>query len=236
VLAGMTPQDEPHHAALWVGMAQAGGKPPRIRLYANNGWGDTTARWLRLIGALRQLDAGHFAASLQPLMPTLLPVFSPNGFAVTVPGSPLLCKLYLRPVKVPWSAVCALALSVLGPRGAAFLARIEEGLAQPLETLPERSLIVSMAGAASGGPLDLKLDLCGHCLFADHDDARAAGVVDRLARSFGLDRSPYAAMLEDIGGAGARARAEAIAFVGVGGDRAGDDRINIYLTPSRAGA
>ena len=202
---------------------------PRVRLYANNGWGEPTARWLRLISALRQLNAGRFGAGLQPLLALLVPAFSAAGFAVTLPPSPPLCKLYLRPIAPPWSTVRALAQAVLGPRSGGFITAIEDGLGQSLETLPERALIVSISGSAAGGPLDVKLDLCGHCLF--EDDARPARVVERLGRSLGLDISPYRAMAEDLGGLRTRIPHDMVAFVGVGSNAAGENRINVYLTP-----
>lgn len=229
VLAGLCPQDDDHLAGLWVGLATGATIGPRVRIYANNGWGDMTERWLRLIRALRELHAGRFAASLQPLLPLILPVFSPAGFAVTVPATSLLCKLYLRPIASPWSAIRALARSLLAARAGVFIAGIEDALGQPLETLPERAAVVSMAGPAAEGPLDLKLDLCGHCLF--DDDTRAVRVIERLGYAFGLDPSPYRAMLEDLGETATRVPKEMVAFVGIGGNATGADRLNVYLTP-----
>jgi hypothetical protein len=231
VLAGLTPPDDDHIAGLWVGLATGATTRPRVRLYANNGWGDTTARWLRLVDALRQLNAAQFAASLQPLLPLLVPAFSPAGLAVTVPASPLICKLYLRPIASPWSALRALAPAILASRAEGFIAAIENALAQSLEALPDRALVVSMAGSAAGGALDLKLDLCGHCLF--DDDAETARVIERLGLSLGLDASPYRAMIEDLGQPAVRVPNEMIAFVGIGGTAIGKDRINVYFTPSK---
>jgi hypothetical protein len=229
ILARLCPRDDDHIAGLWVGFAMDGRSRPRARVYANNGWGDQTARWLRLISGLRALDAGGFGASLQPLLPLLEPKFSPAGLAVTLPSTPPLCKLYLRPLGPPWSAVRAVAREILGSNAGAFVAAIEDGLEQSLETLPERSVLLSVAGSAAGGPLDVKFDLCGHCLF--EDDHRPARVVERLGRSFGLDTSTYDAMSEDVGGFGARIPHHMVAFVGVGASAAGEHRMNVYFTP-----
>jgi hypothetical protein len=232
VLASLTPADDDHIAALWVGLAISPGARPRLRLYANIGWGDATERWLRLIGALRQLNAGRFGASLEPLLPLLVPVFSPAGFAVTVPASPLLCKLYLRPIAPPWSAARGLAQAVLAWRADGFIAAIENALGQPLEALPDRALVVSMAGSAAGGALDLKIDLCGHCLF--HDDAEPARVIEQLGLLLGLDSSAYRATIEDLGQSANRVPSDMVAFVGIGRDAIGRDRVNVYLTPPEA--
>jgi hypothetical protein len=229
VLAELTPPDDDHIAGLWVGVAVTGHGAPRVRLYANNGWGDATERWLRLIRALRQLNAGGFGAMLQPLLPLLVPAFSPNGFAVTVPASRPVCKLYLRPTMRPWGTVRALAGAVLAHHADALIGAIEDGLGQPLESLPDRALVVSMAGFASGEALDLKLDLCGHCIFTD--DSQATRAIDRLGQSLGLDPSPYHAAVEDLGWSGKRLPKEMVAFLGVGGTANGGDRINVYLTP-----
>jgi hypothetical protein len=229
VLAGLTPSGADHIAGLWVGFAMGGEARPRLRLYANNGWGEMSSRWLRLIAALRQLKAGHFGASLQPHLDLLVPAFSPAGFAITLPPSPPLCKLYLRPIASPWSTVRTLAQSILGPRSDDFISAIEKGFGKSLDKLPERALIVSTAGSAAGGPLDLKIDLCGHCLFVD--DIQPMIVVERLASSLGLDVSPYHAIVEDLVGLGATIPHKMFAFVGVGANSAGENRINLYLTP-----
>lgn len=231
VLAGLTPQDDRHIAGLWVGVAAGAAAQPRLRLYANNGWGDTSERWLRLIGALRLLNAGQFGASLQPLLPLLVPAFSPVGFAVTVPAYPLLCKLYLRPIGIRWSAIRELARATMATRADGLLAAIEDGLTRPLEALPDRAMVVSVAGSACGGSLDLKLDLCGHCMF--HDDVEAAVAIERLSLSLGLDASPYRALIEDIGESVALP-GNLVAFVGVGRNATGADRINVYLTPAHS--
>ena len=229
VLAGLSPADDDHVAGLWVGCALDHTGQVRVRLYANNGWGNATARWLRLIAALRQLNAGGFGNALQPLLTLLVPAFSPAGFAVTLPPAPRLCKLYLRPLAYTGSAVRVVVRAVLGPGSDSFIRGLEEGLEQSLDTLPERALILSTAGSAAGGPLDIKLDLCGHCLF--DDDRQPARVIDRLGRSLGMDTSPYDAMTEDIAGAGRSMPHDMVAFVGVGANAAAENRMNVYLTP-----
>jgi hypothetical protein len=228
VLAGLCPADDCHHAGLWVGFTMGVGKP-RVRVYANNGWGEIAERWLRVVRALRQLDAGGFGASLQPHLPLLVPNYSPAGFAITAPASPALCKLYLRPINDPWISLRVLARSLLGEHARPLLAGIEDSFAQSLEKLPPRALLVSVAGNAAGGALDLKIDLCGHCLF--ENDSHAAHIIERLANSFGLDSAPFSDTMEDLGLAAMSARTNLAAFVGVGGNVIGNNRINVYLTP-----
>ena len=228
-LASLTPADDEHIAGLWVGFAMNDMGKSRVRLYANNGWGDLSERWLRLIDGLRRLNAGGFGARLEPLLPLLLASFSPAGLAVTLSALPPVCKLYLRPIASPWLATHALARAVLGQRSGSFISALEGGLGQSMETLPERALIVSMAGSASGGPLDLKLDLCGHCLF--QEDTQATRIIERLAALFELDASPYHAMIENLCLADTRMPHKMVAFVGVGANPSGECRMNLYLTP-----
>jgi hypothetical protein len=229
IIAGLCPTDDEHMAALWIGFAMDCNGGACLHLYANNGWGDAETRWLRLIGALRQLKAGGFGASLQPLLPLLIPVFSPAGFAVTLPPSPPVCKLYLRPFAEPWSTVRVLAQGLLSSGSDTFLGAIEDGFERALESVPPRALILSTSGSAAGGSLDLKLDLCGHCLFKD--DFAPVRAVERLGQAVGLDTSAYHTIAEDLGAGGAPLPREMVAFVGVGKNAAAESRINVYLTP-----
>lgn len=228
MLAGLTPPDDDHIAGFWVGFAMDSKASPRLRVYANNGWGDPTARWLRLIDALRALNAGGFGAHLQRLLPLLQDGFSPAGLAVTLPSSPALCKLYLRPIASPWAGARAIAREILGSGADGFVAGIEDGFEQRLETLPDRSFLLSVAGPAVGGPIDVKFDVCGHCVFEDDD--RPERVFRRLARSFGLDRSAYDMMARDLCGPVEKVPHQMVAFVGVGGTAAGKHRLNVNLT------
>ena len=229
IIAGLCPTDDEHIAGLWVGFAMDRDGGACLNLYANNGWGDSETRWLRLIGALRQLKAGGFGSELQPLLPLLVPVFSPAGFAVTLPPFPPICKLYLRPFAEPWTTVRALAQVLLSSGSDTFLGAIEDGFERALETVPPSALILSTSGPAAGGLLDLKLDLCGHCLF--ENDFAPVRAVERLGRAVGLDTSGYHAMAEDFGARGTPLSHEMVAFVGVGQNAAAENRINVYLTP-----
>jgi hypothetical protein len=227
LIANLTPPDDRHIAGMWVGFAVGPGTQPRLRLYANNGWGDTTERWMRLIRALRSLNAGGFGARLEPLLGWLLPSFTPNGFAITLPPTSPLCKLYFRPSAEPWGAVRAMAQAVLGSGAPTFLAAIEDAFERPLESFPHRALVLSMSGPAIGGPLDFKLDLCGHCLFSN--DTSPPRTLERLANALGLNTAPYASMVADCGGHGMTLPHEMIAFLGIGAGAAGS-RVNVYFT------
>ncbi len=228
LMADLTPGDE-SHTGLWIGLAAASGGPPRLRLYANIGWGNGTERWLRLIAALRGLEAGGFAANIQPILGELGASFEPAGLAVTLPSEPRLCKLYLRPSTKPWSTLRSLAPTLLGTHGERLLQGIEDALECGLEELPQHALVISLAGAATGEPLDLKLDLCGHCLF--EDSVGVARVMERLGAAFDLDTTPVESMFADLGGSGLRLEDKRVAFLGIGCDAQGENRVNVYLTP-----
>jgi hypothetical protein len=224
-VASLVPDDAAHIAGLWIGFAMSPGLPPKLRVYANNGWGDVQSRWLRLVNTLGCVGATGFASRLQSVLGLLVPAFSPVGFAVTVPAASPTCKLYLRPLAPAWPVVRRLAQELLSDGAEPFLKATEEGLGRRLEDLPAKSLLVSLSGKANGDALDLKLDFCGHCLFARADER--VPELDRLAAAFGLSaRSARQAMRD--------AACSEVAFIGVGSTAAGERRINVYLTaPSR---
>jgi hypothetical protein len=75
----------------------------------------------------------------------------------------------------------------------------------------------------------MKLDFCGHCLF--RNGVEAVFTVERLAAAFGFSSVPCHEMLEDMGVPAAELSPDAVAFIGVGANRAGADRINVYFSP-----
>jgi hypothetical protein len=88
---------------------------------------------------------------------------------------------------------------------------------------------VSVAGTANGGALDLKIDLCGHCIFQSAADAKQ--VIVRLAQQFELAPSTYAADVADLGGHDMELPEGMVAFIGVGAEPTGKARINVYVNP-----
>ncbi|HEX2735551.1 MAG TPA: hypothetical protein VHM70_28315 [Polyangiaceae bacterium] len=230
VIAKLTPRDDEQSAGLWVGCAANAAYGVRLRVYANNGWGSTTDRWLRLVEGFRGLAAGGFAAEVNALVQLLVPTFSPNGLAWTVPASTPRCKLYLRPIGEPWGPVRELAAAILGRRAGGFLASIEHAFGKALEAMPSKSLVASIAGPARGGPVDLKLDLCGHCLL--QNDAAASSVVIKLCEALSLAPAPYQELLRDVRGCTRESDSSTVAFIGVGLSAEGSPRVNVYFTPN----
>jgi len=74
---------------------------------------------------------------------------------------------------------------------------------------------------ASGAPVDSKLDLCGHCL--PYSAGQWCDLLARIAPEFGV--APYGDAVREALLAG---RAH-VAFIGVGTDDAGRNRMNLYL-------
>jgi hypothetical protein len=213
---------------LWVG---AGADPAgiRLRLYANCGFGTEFERWRRVARCLTELDAEPFRALLRPMAPTLVPNFTPSGFALTIPGEPRTLKLYLRPRGIEWDAVSRVLARVGGDEAGAMLAAIERALWHPIEALPPHALILSLAHSDGSGSLDAKLDLCGHCLFTAGADA--ATTVVRLARRLELDPGPYARARKHIEIDAKELEPSEHAFVGVGYHPDRGYRLNVYLRP-----
>ena len=229
----LAPRDVDLAAGVWVAVAYTAGDQCRLRLYANNGWGDLTERWLRLIRCLEAIGGAGFGQALRPHLSVLTEAFSPAGFAVTLPHEPTLCKLYLRPLGARWTECREVVHLVLGARGDAFLGTLEAALGCRLESLPGKALVLSVAGPATGGELDVKLDLCGHCVFPTDREARRT--VRDLARGYGLDAAPYDRHLRELGAA-RRGWRDLHAFVGIGAQPSGATRINIYLKPGKPDA
>lgn len=232
LFALLPPATSESRAGLWVAVAHGPGACRRIRLYANNGWGDDTARWMRLVNCLGAIGAQGYAGSLRPLLPILTTRFSPAGFAATVPDEPLICKLYLRPNPPAWRACREIVKSVHGARATRFLRSIERGLGRSLASIPDRALLLSLAASATGGALDVKLDFCAHCLF--RSDQQAEHFVLRIAQLFGLDESPYRRLLAAMNTHAGHSAPEFHAFVGIGAAASGDVRVNVYTKPVEA--
>lgn len=231
-LFDLLPRREDMRAAVWIAVAHAKGGRCRVRVYANNGWGDELERWLRLISCLGKLSGSGYAASIRRLVPILTASFSPAGFAVTFPEEPAVCKLYLRPIGNSWAACRELLRITHGSGAVDFIAGLETGLGCKLEAVPERALILSLAAPLTGGDLDVKIDLCCHCIFAS--DLEAETTISRLATAFRSDQAPYKNLLEAIGSSGWRCRPELHSFLGVGSAPDGTIRLNVYAKPITA--
>lgn len=232
ILAGLAPPYDDARAGVWLGVAVGSQGRLGLRVYANCGWDDELSRWMRLIEAWRGLGAEGFAGALTPHIPLLTTGFSISGFAMTVTGTTPTCKLYLRPADGGWDSVKDLVREVLPDGAGAFLAKVSQGLGRPLEGVRLKSAVISLAGRADGGPLDFKLDLCGHCLPMVAISPAAA--VDGLAGAFGLDPAPWHALQEAAGGEALSDPDRVIAFVGIGMDAYRQARLNVYMSPFAA--
>ena len=223
------PDDNDHFAGLWIGVATGASAPARFRVYANIGWGGAEDRWLRLIRLLGDFDAQKFASRMFASLAPLLDAFVPAGFAVTMPSDPQHIKLYFRPFASPWAAVRQLAEAVCSQEFTVFLGQIEKSFGQSFEQLKWRSLVLSLSGPVDGGSWDIKLDFCCHCLF--ETGLQAIETVERLAAACNFNPSPCHAMLDDMGTSPEMLSPDAVAFIGIGANRKGTDRINVYFSP-----
>jgi hypothetical protein len=228
-LAEAVPKDTEHFAGLWIGVAAGPSMAPRFRAYANIGWGTVEERWLRLIGLLGDFAAQGLAGKINVALPQLLESFQPAGFALTLPSRPTHVKFYFRPFAPPWASLGALMRCICEEAAEDIAARLEAAFGMRLSQLPWRSLVLSLSGPADGSSWDMKLDFCGHCLF--RNGVEAVFTVERLAAAFGFSSVPCHEMLEDMGVPAAELSPDAVAFIGVGANRAGADRINVYFSP-----
>ena len=228
-LAPGTADSETASAALWVAVAAVPASQLRLRVYANNGWGLELERWRRVSCALSDLAAESFRSALRSLAPMLVPYFSPAGLAVTVvPGSGAV-KLYMRPRCKPWAILPELLRGTIGDAADGFLSAVEGGLGRSLSELPSHALVLSLAMPRQADVLDVKLDLCGHCLFASEESAGAA--VDTLAMRLRLDPARYRRARTVIASASGSRASLRHAFVGFGFNPEAGARVEVYLEP-----
>lgn len=228
-LAAAVPNDAEHFAGLWIGVAAGPGMAPRFRAYANIGWGTAEARWLRLIGLLGDFGTQGLAGKVNEALPQLLDSFQPAGFALTLPSQPAHVKIYFRPFAPPWVSLAGVMKLICEGAADEFAAGLEAAFGLRLSQLPWRSLVMSLSGPADGARWDIKLDFCGHCLFRTGVEAMTA--VERLAAAFGFSSRPCQEMIEDMGVPVADLSPDAVAFIGVGANQNGADRINVYFSP-----
>lgn len=228
VLCGLTPDSHVSGACggVWVAVAFGGGAA-RMRVYANIGWGPSLSRWERIGSALSGLAARGFGRSLRPLLGVLVPQFTPVGLAVTLPTEPLLLKLYLRPTGGGWESIASVLDRIATP-GLDPLRKLPSLLDFTPSDIRERGLLLSFAGLATGGSLDVKVDVCGHCLFQEADPVRA---IESLCSATDTDCIPYAHTLDAFREAGEPHIAPLHAFIGVGVHPTNGTRVNVYLKP-----
>jgi len=214
------------NGGIWVAVACGTDGEPKIRLYANNEWGDESSRWRRLVEVIRTLNGFGFGRFLRSHVSELASTFSPVGLAVTL-GRELILKLYLRPKCVPWRACSTLSGCPAFGIGTDLVALLEKCLRRRLD-VPIRALVLSLGATASGENPDFKLDFCGYHLFRSESEARET--IERLACETRIDLQPYYQTLGvlDKGAPGGYQHFES--FFGVGGGRRGL-RLNIYLRP-----
>lgn len=214
------------HGGMWAGVAHFAGSAPAFLVYANVGWGGEFERWQRVTTCLGELAATDFARRLRVVAQEIVPHFAPAGLAIAISGEPPLIKLYLRPKTEPWQAGRHL-LARAAEGGRDIAQRIEVALGpHRLSRLRPSSLLMSMAGTADAQNLDVKVDLCGHCVFTSERDARAR--VARLAGLLSLSTEPYVAAISSLEDGPSRVAHD---FLGVGWEPGRGPRINVYVQP-----
>jgi hypothetical protein len=212
--------------AFWIGAAFATSRNPQLRIYVNGSWGREEDRWTRL-----RRFASHFGA-LEMWMEVeklLAPEMKPLGSALTFArDEPTSGRIYVSAYGKLIKYYEELAEATGGDGFADMVREFAECLLGEDIAYPTPTAVCSF-GVAVGGSLDLKFELCGHCLFASDIDAS-----DRLRSCFdaaGVDAVDYFHLLEVLSERALNDSAtELHSYAGVG-IRQGQRYFSVYLKP-----
>lgn len=210
----------------WLGVSFAAGRPASLKIYLNARRGRDETRWARLADfadaaevAREWRDARARAAGLEPL-----------GVSLTVAnGAPPKHRIYLGGYGRPYGYYEDLAGAAGGPELAGLVRRYGRALLADDYDRPTRSAVWSL-GAENGSFVDHKLELCGHCAFADDTQARARSVA--WLHEIGAPAAPYTRTVDVLSGTGRHVtRARLHAYLGVGANR-GRPYSTFYFNPA----
>lgn len=154
--------------AFWIGVAFASGHAPRLKIYTNATWGSERDRWARL-----DRFASYFRAlePWQKLADTLATGLKPLGTAVTLTGKePPSGRIYLSAYGKRVAYYEELARSIHGESFRQLLQHYAECMLGDDYPYPTPSTVCSF-GTGAGTELDLKFELCAHCLFCSDVEA-----------------------------------------------------------------
>jgi len=226
----LAPPDDPDLLAddagpAWMGVSFAAGRAASLKLYVNARWGRADARWARLTalaevaGVAREWQEAHLrAAALEPL-----------GVSLTVAdGAAPTYRIYLGGYGRRFRDYEELAHDCGGAALAGLVRRYGRTLLGAGYDHPTRSAVWSL-GAEEGSFVDHKLELCGHCAFAD--DVQARGRCLEWLRAIGAPPAPYVRLVDLLSGSGLGTRGRLHAYLGVGSSR-GRPYSTFYFNPA----
>jgi hypothetical protein len=193
---------------LWFGSALAG---PGAAAYVNARWGDPVHRWARALDWLHEVTATE--ACEQVLAASAAVTRLASVGVEGADGTLARLKLYFRldgQLRLAALGISAEQLAALGE----FI-----GIMFDAGSIPATGLLVCLGVDTLGRFVDVKLDICGHCLALQ--PRAAAARLRRLSDSFGLALDPLDAMR--IG------HLTNLAFVGCGVTWSGETRVKTYL-------
>jgi hypothetical protein len=212
--------------AFWIGVAFASGHAPRLKIYTNASWGSEHDRWARL-----EHFASHFRAlePWQKLEGTLRAELKPLGTAVTLAGKePPSGRIYLGAYGKRIAYYEALARSIHGDGFRRILQQYAECMLGNDYLYPTQSAVCSF-GVGAGAELDLKFELCGHCLFSS--DVEAASRLRAWFEVANLDPADYLDVLDILSEGHLSDKAPDLhVYVGVG-LKHGTPYSTVYLKP-----
>jgi hypothetical protein len=219
-IAYMLPGDAAGRAASPMGVLwlAAGVEQPSFALYAGAAWpGDPAAGWRRVsrwLAAVLDEPAQALNATMR-----LRDIARPESACIEgTHASTARVKIYFRLTRA--SADGALAVLALDDDRVHTFVEDVVGA----RDLPLSALVFSMSfDLATGAWRDAKLDICVHCVRRPRREWQ--GLLEQAQRSPGVDTNAAMAMLDAPG--------LELACIGIGLDRYGQPRVNVYGKPVR---
>jgi hypothetical protein len=179
--------------ALWIGAAFMPMGGAALRTYVNGAWGDEAGRWQRLRRVAAHFGADDAWREAERLLP---PAMKPLGAALAIAKD---CaptgRIYVSGYGHRFERYEALARAVSGERFAAMLHGYGERLLGADLAFPTPTAVCSF-GLSAGRPLDFKLELCCHCLFAS--DLQASTRLRACFDLAGADAANYLRVLDAL--------------------------------------
>jgi hypothetical protein len=230
VLDELAPLDDPDLLAdeagpAWIGVSFARGRSASLKLYVNARWGPEAARWARLAafaetaGVAGEWEEARGGAAL----------LGPLGVSVTIAeeAAPKY-RIYLGGYGRSFHDYERLAPETAF---AALVRRFGRTVLPDDYEHPTRSAVWSL-GAENGSFTDHKLELCGHCAFADDVQARMRSLA--WLRELGASAGLYLRAVDVLSGGSVRGtRGRLHAYLGVGSSR-GRPYSTFYFNPAAA--
>ena len=218
---------------IWIGAGFSPDGRTGIKLYVNAADGPVTERWKKMGLLLKELGWTHTFGALLRISSAIPEYAIPLGIAIDLtPKGIGKVKFYFRSFNYSPAFIESVLTSANLSYHIGHFFRFVDRICLENPSFPPSSVIVS-AEFSNGntGDMDIKIDICAHCLFSS--DQRAQSAVYGILKDSDLNRSRYNAVLDELSYNSLSAfKLNHHAFLGMGYSHKKGSRLNIYLKPS----